>query len=130
MHHRHHGSPIGHLFSLGCFANNILVGTAIIGRPVARMLDNGVTVEVTRLATSGTRNASSKLLGAARREARKRGFKRMITYTLPIEGGVSLRAAGFESDGAAGGGSWSRGNRQRTDRHPTEVKTRWISEMC
>jgi len=129
MHHRHHASPVGHLFSIGCFVDGVLVGSAIIGRPVARMLDDGKTVEITRLASAGIRNVSSKLLGAARREAKERGYARVITYTLPAEGGASLRAAGYLCDGAAGGGTWSRNARQRTDRHPTERKTRWISNI-
>jgi hypothetical protein len=129
MHHRHHASPIGHVFSLGCFVEDVLVGAAIIGRPVARMLDDGKTVEITRLASAGIRNVSSKLLGAARREAKKRGIARVITYTLPAEGGTSLRAAGYAFDGAAGGGTWSRKTRQRTDRHPTDRKTRWVANI-
>lgn len=126
MHHRHLASPVGHIFSIGCFVEDTLVGAAIIGRPVARMIDDGRTVEITRLVSAGIRNVSSKLLGAARREAKKRGYARVITYTLPAEGGVSLRAAGYAFDGAAGGGTWSRATRQRTDRHPTDRKTRWV----
>ena len=129
MHHRHHVLPVGHLWSMGCFVDEVLVGVAIIGRPVARMLDNGVTVEIIRLAAAGVRNVPSKLLGAARREAQDRGYSRVITYTLACEGGSSLRAAGYVCDGAAGGGSWSRKARQRTDRHPTERKTRWVAEI-
>lgn len=129
MHHRHHAAPIGHVFSIGCLVNGVLVGAAIIGRPVARMLDDGKTLEVTRLASAGIRNVSSKLLGAARREAKKRGYARVITYTLPAEGGASLRAAGYAFDGAAGGGTWSRKTRQRTDRHPTDRKTRWVATI-
>lgn len=123
--HRHLASTVGHKFSIGAFAETELVGAAITGRPVARMLDDGLTVEVLRVATDGTRNACSKLYGAVRREAKKRGFKRIVTYTLPGEGGASLRAAGFTSEGPAGGGSWSRPGRARTDRHPTASKLRW-----
>lgn len=129
MHHRHHPSPIGHLFSIGCFADDVLVGVAIIGRPVARMLDDGSTVEITRLASAGARNVCSKLLGAARKETKKRGYGRVITYTLPAEGGASLRAAGYTCDGPAGGGSWKRKTRLRLDRHPTERKTRWVAHI-
>ena len=129
IHHRHHASPIGHVFSIGCFVDDVLVGAAIIGRPVARMLDDGKTLEITRLASAGICNVSSKLLGAARREAKKRGITRVITYTLPAEGGISLRAAGYAFDGVAGGGTWSRISRQRTDRHPTDRKTRWVANI-
>ncbi len=129
MVHRHHASPIGHLFSLGCYIEDVLVGAVIIGRPVSRMMDKARTVEITRLASAGIRNVSSKLLGAARREAKRRGYSRVITYTLQTESGASLKAAGYDFDGAAGGGTWSRNARQRMDRHPTGRKVRWVSNI-
>lgn len=125
LYHRHLASPIGHLFSLGCFIDDVMVGAAIVSRPVARRLDDGHTVEITRLASNGTRNVCSKLLGAARREAERRAYHRVVTYTMACEPGASLRAAGFESQGPAGGGTWSRWDRKRGDRHPTERKQRW-----
>lgn len=126
MHHRHLGSPVGHIFSLACYADDVLVGVAIVGRPLARMLDNGAICEVTRVATTGTRNACSKLLGAARREAASRGFSEIITYTLPDEGGSSLRAAGFVERLTTAGGAWSTPGRVRDDRlRDTRPKLRW-----
>jgi hypothetical protein len=53
------------------------------------------------------------------------GYKRLITHTLPHEGGTSLRATGFTLIGEAGGGSWSRPSRQREDKAPLGVKLRW-----
>jgi len=53
------------------------------------------------------------------------GYRRLVTYTLPEEGGSSLRAAGFTLIGETGGGSWSREDRPRVDKHPTQVKLRW-----
>jgi hypothetical protein len=51
-------------------------------------------------------------------------------YTLPDEGGASLRAAGWGlSPSLAGGGTWSRDGRERTDDHPTEKKHRWTAEL-
>ena len=76
-------------------ADGLLVGAAIAGRPVSRMLDNGQTIEVTRLVSDGTPNACSCLLGAMRRVARAMGYARIITYTLASESGTSLRAAGW-----------------------------------
>jgi hypothetical protein len=125
VHHRHHAPPVGHLFSLGAFHGTRLCGVAMVGRPVARQLDDGRTLEITRVAVDGTRNACSSLLGAARREARKRGFSRIFTYTLAGEAGASLRAAGFVHDGTTAGGSWSRRGRARHDAHPLGAKTRW-----
>jgi hypothetical protein len=94
--HRHHGPPQGHRFSIGVVnGTDELVGVVIVGRPVARHLDDGVTVEVTRVATTGERNACSLLYGAARRAARAMGFHKAITYTQDGETGASLRAAGW-----------------------------------
>jgi hypothetical protein len=127
VYHRHLKPPVGHVFSLGVFVDRLLVGVAIVGRPVARLLDDGRTLEITRVAADGTRNACSALLGACRREARRRSITRLVTYTLPIESGVSLRAAGFRLDGRAGGGRWDRGGRPRADGHPVERKLRWVA---
>lgn len=95
-HHRHHTRPVGHKFSIGVAHDGQLVGVAIIGRPVARRLQDGWTLEVTRTATDGTRNANSALYGAAWRAAKAMGYRRLITYTQIGESGASLRAAGFQ----------------------------------
>lgn len=124
--HRHHKPARGCVFCLGATASGVIVGVAIVGRPVARMLDDGFTAEVTRVSTNGARNACSFLYGAVARICRTMGFARVITYTLPEEGGASLRAAGWRlTEDKAGGGSWSRDGRERTDRHPTQMKLRW-----
>ncbi len=124
-HHRHHSKPQGCLFCLAAVRDDTVVAVAIIGRPVARMLQDGFTCELTRLASDGTRNACSFLYGRAWRAARALGYTRMVTYTLPEEGGSSLRAAGFKLLGGAGGGSWSRPSRPRVDTHPLQSKLRW-----
>lgn len=95
-HHRHHDPPQGHQFSLGVQTEDgRLVGVAIVGRPVSRHFDNGLTVEVTRVAADGTTNACSALYAAAWRTARSAGYRRAITYTQDGESGASLRAAGW-----------------------------------
>lgn len=127
-HHRHHKPPRGGLFAVSVVDSETgnICGVAVVGRPVARMLCDGYTAEVTRVATDGTRNACSMLLGAAWRAARALGYRRLITYTLPSEGGASLRGAGWKNVGEAGGGSWSRKDRPRQDGlFPQEKKTRW-----
>lgn len=124
-HHRHHGPPRGGLFALACSDGEKVCGVAIVGRPVARMLQDDFAAEVTRLCTDGTRNACSILYAAAWRAARALGYRRLVTYTLPEEGGASLRAAGWRLVGQAGGGSWSRRDRPRVDTHPTQTKLRW-----
>lgn len=124
-HHRHHEPPQGGLFAVAASVGEVVVGVAIVGRPVARMADNGWTAEVTRLCTDGTRNACSLLYSAAWRAARALGYRKLITYTLPEEGGASLRAAGWKCLGEAGGGSWTRAERPRFDTHPTQQKLKW-----
>lgn len=124
-HHRHHGPARGCLFCVAVSDAEQVRGVAIVGRPVARMLDDGWTAEVVRIATDGARNACSMLYAAAWRAARAIGYRRLVTYTLPEEGGASLRAAGWTCVGEAGGGSWSRASRPRVDLHPTQIKLRW-----
>lgn len=125
VHHRHHRPPRGGLFALGAARGETVVGAAIIGRPVARRNQDGWTAEVTRLCTTGERNACSILYAAAWRACRALGWRKLITYTLPEEGGASLRAAGWKCLGEAGGGSWSRKARPRVDLHPMQAKLRW-----
>lgn len=120
--HRHHKPVVGHLFSIGAAIDDKIVGVAIVGRPVARMRDDGATAEVTRLCTDGTRNACSFLYGAAARAAFALGFKRIGTYILASEPGTSLTGAGWRLIGEAGGGSWSRSDRPRVDTHPLQKK--------
>lgn len=124
-HHRHHKSVTGHKFSIGAALAEKIVGVCIVGRPVSRIRDDGETLEVTRLCTDGTRNACSFLYGAAARAAFALGFKRIGTYTLPEEGGASLRAAGWRLIGERGGGSWSRQSRPRVDTAPMQGKLLW-----
>lgn len=94
--HRHHRSPPGHKFSVGVATEeDVLVGVAVAGRPVARAYDDGLTLEVTRSATNGHRNANSMLYGAIARAAFALGYRRVVTYTQDGESGASLRAAGW-----------------------------------
>lgn len=127
-HHRHHVPPIGHRASIAV-ANDAgdVVGVAMLGRPVARRLDDGWTLEVTRVATDGTRNACSKLYGAAHRLAAALGYRKVITYTLKSESGASLRAVGWTPRSAAvrSSWSWSTPSRPRVDKHPLQEKVRW-----
>lgn len=94
-HHRHHAPPVGHKFSVGVADGQTLVGVAIVGRPVARHLDNGRTLEITRTATDGTPHVGSMLYAACWRAAKALGYRRLITYTQAGESGASLRAAGW-----------------------------------
>ncbi len=125
--HRHHKPVQGHRFSVSCWVNGVLVGVACVGRPVARLGGDPLEVlEVTRVCTDGTMNACSALLGAAARAGKALGYKRIQTYTLPEEGGASLKASGWVCEGERGGGQWKHtdGKPRRTDQ-PTSIKIRW-----
>ena len=93
--HRHHKPPTGHKFSLGVAWEDNLVGVAIVGRPVSRVYDDGLTLEVNRTATDGTPNANSMLYGASWRAASALGYRRLITYTQDGESGASLKGSGW-----------------------------------
>lgn len=123
--HRHHAPPRGTKFCLALSLSGDVVGVAMVGRPVSAHLDDGWTLEVNRLCTDGTKNACSKLYGHSWRVTKSLGYKRLVTYTLPEEGGASLRGAGWRLVGLCGGGSWSRKSRPRVDTHPTQQKLKW-----
>jgi hypothetical protein len=128
-HHRHHRAVQGHKFSLGATLDDQLVGIAIVGRPVSRIRDDGRTLEVTRLCViPGTKNACSFLYGAAARATFALGYSRIGTYTLPEEGGTSLRATGWKLIGERRSGSWNVPSRPRVDKHPIGPKLLW--ETC
>lgn len=112
-------------FAIAAEAYGQIIGVAIVARPVARLLDDGKTLEVARLCTTGERNACSMLYGACARIADAMGYDRIITYILESEPGTSLRATGWVNEGTAGGGTWSRPNRSREDKHPLERKVRY-----
>jgi hypothetical protein len=95
--HRHNRPPPGVVFCLGVADDSDrLVGVAMVGRPVSRAYDDGLTLEVTRTATDETRNANSLLYGAAWRAAKALGYRRLVTYNQADETGASLRAAGWK----------------------------------
>ena len=95
-HHRHHKGTIGHKFSVGLADRDQQIrGVAVVGRPVSRVLDDGMTLEVTRVATDGAKDACSALYGACRRATFALGYTRLVTYTLASETGVSLKGAGY-----------------------------------
>ena len=121
-HHRHHKKVVGHLFSIGATLGDDIVGIVIVGRPVSRFRDDGLTAEVTRLCTDGTKNACSFLYGAAAKAAFALGYQRIGTYILASEPGTSLTAAGWRLIGKTPGRSWSVPSRPRVDKHPLQQK--------
>ncbi len=127
-HHRHRGVVRGCKFALAVAPEDedLVVGVALVGRPVSRVLDDGWTLEVNRLCTDGTPNAPSALYGASWRVARELGYRRVITYTRATEPGTSLYGAGWTLVGERpGGGNWDRTNRPRV---PIESEDKQIWE--
>lgn len=124
--HRHHGVTRGCKFAV-CLesVDGRIVGVAICGRAVSRMVDQRMTLEVTRLATDGTKNACSKLYGACARVAREMGYTKIQTYVLASETGTSLIGSGWVREAEVPGRGWSCPSRGRVDKHPTEAKARW-----
>ncbi len=135
QHHRHNQPTNGHKWSLACYDGERLCGVAIAGQPIARKLDDGLTIEVRRVCTDGTYNACTKLYGACARVAKEMGYRRIITYTLQSEPGTSLKASGWTNCGEAGGTSWNVPSRPRDEfqetlfgverKYPNERKIRW-----
>lgn len=126
QYHRHNIPPVGGKFAVACYDGQRLCGVAICGRPTARRLDDGETLEIYRNCTDGTRNACSKLYGACQRIAKDMGYVRVITYTLVSEDGASLKASNFRCCGEAGGIEWTGARKRDYYVAPTEMKNRWV----
>ena len=139
--HRHHKAKVGCRFAIACYEGNELHGVAICSNPVARNADDGLTLEIARCCTDGTKNACSMLYSACARIAKDMGFRKIQTYILNSETGVSLKAFGFilEKDDA-GAENWQKCNSRRQNRRdaqpyqtsffgqkkpPEELKQRW-----
>lgn len=119
LYHRHHSASQGCKFCIGLVGEgeNNLIGVAICGRPVARKLDDGFTLEINRVCTLGAKNSCSMLYGACCRIAKAMGYKKIITYILESENGASLRASNFLLENEnCGGTEWT------SERKPKEVK--------
>ena len=107
------------------------MGVAIVGRPVARRLDDGYTAEIVRTCTTGTKNVNSLLCGACARIWKEMGGTKIITYTLETESGISLKAAGYTHDNTTksfpkGTGWTTRKNREWQPNVHSLQKYRWV----
>jgi hypothetical protein len=127
--HRHHEAVVGHRFSFGAEIEGKLVGAVIVGRPVAPKTEQYAIAEVTRLCTDGSANACSFLYGAAAKVCRIMGFKRIQTFILPTESGVSLKAAGWKFDGVCHSAQKGFNNRPGRKNDSHGPKHRWIKEL-
>ncbi len=123
--HRTHRAPLSGKWAHAVARDGEIVAVAIVGRPVARGLQDGWTVEVTRVASDGTINACSMLYGAAWRAARAQGYRRMVTYTGKDEEGTTLRAVGWKVVAEVMPRSWHCESRPRVDKHPIQGRLRW-----
>ena len=137
--HRHHAPVHRDKIRLGCVADDgHLCGVVQMARPVSRMLDDGMTIEVVRLCTDGEKNACSFLYSRAARIAKEIGYRKIITYILESENGSSLKASGWiKAADNCGGVSWDRPKRRREvidgqmsifgneRKYPKEKKQRW-----
>lgn len=125
-HHSHLSPSQGSIFNLAVVdAMNEVHAIAMVGRPVARMLSDATTAEITRVASDRTPHAASKIISASARACLALGFRRVISYTLDFESGVSYRAAGWWPTSSSGGGEWSRPPRSRRSVEQGGAKVRW-----
>ena len=129
--HRHAAPVTGGLFAVAVRRVGALepCGVAIVGRP-CRSLQDGWTAEITRLASDGTPNAGSFLIGCVRRVLQILGYRRLTTVTLDSESGASLRGAGLRDPAPVRSGTWDRPSRRRQDRHDIKARrVRWTEEL-
>lgn len=130
-HHRHCKAPRGWRFGAGIKNGNELIGVVMVGRPVARMLDASRVVEVNRLCIRTdivpelSWNACSQLYGWAAREAKRRKFAKIITYTRLDETGATLKAAGWVVEHRTKGRHWDSPGRPREKSRDAIGKLRW-----
>lgn len=131
LHHRHNKAPLGSVFQIGLEDDQgTLIGVIMVGRPVARRLDNGKTLEVNRTCINGYhKNACSMLLGRAVRVARNLGYERIFTYTLPQESGSSLKGAGWTNDQISEIGNWNNREGRQVQIFKDTKKLRWRKDL-
>jgi len=70
-------------------------------------------------------NAASMLYGWCAREAKRHGWRKIITYTRAHEPGTSLRAAGWSVACKVRGRGWHCGKRARSNTNAWVDKVRW-----
>lgn len=133
--HRHSArtSNDGGKFAIGLQHGGQLVGVAIVGRPVARMLQVEGAAELLRLCTSpdAPKGSASKLYSRAKRVWQLMGGTTIHTYTLKRESGASMRGAGIHEAAAdVAQQQWTRPSREREERAIyDEPKQRWTETL-
>jgi hypothetical protein len=135
-HHRHSARTAndGGKFAIGLELAGDLVGVAIVGRPVARMLQEPGTAELLRccvVAEGGPIGAAKRLNARCKRIWQLMGGTRLVSYTLARESGGSLAGAGFRREAEVAGRSWDTPGRRRAARPiETEAKARWAADLA
>lgn len=128
-HHRHSEADVGGLWAVKLIRVRRTIGVALVGRPKARLLDDGFTAEVTRLCAFDLEmNACSLLYGRCKRAAQALGYDRIVTYTLATESGASLRGAGWREVADVRAEDWDRPGRRRKPR-PALARVRWEVQL-
>lgn len=124
--HRHHPPVYRDKFRIACIADDgHMCGVIQVARPVSRHLDDGKTIEIVRCCTDGEKNACSFLYSRIARVAKEMGYKKIITYILDYETGISLKAAGWRKENDVRGHSWNCKSRPRDTKSPECDKQRW-----
>lgn len=126
-HHRHNDPVVFAKFAIGAVKDEKIVGVVIVGKPVARLLDDGYTGEVLRLCTilDAPKNVCSFLYARAWRAWRAMGGTRMVTYTLQSESGTSLKAAGWQLVASINGKEWHGTRLRKSKKIYNDKKYRW-----
>ena len=133
--HQHCGSPAAWRFGTAIHNGYLRLGVVMVGNPVAPALNGRGILEVNRLcirrdvARALAWNAASMLYGWAAREAERRGWTRIITYTRTDEEGTSLRAAGWEPETIVRGRGWHSVRRSRSNTNAWIDKIRWGKKL-
>lgn len=136
QHHAHCRVPVTWRFHTGIYNGRTLLGVAIVGNPVAPGFNGRGIAEVNRLcirrdtAVALRWNAASMLYGWCAREATRRGWRKIITYTRVDEPGTSLRAAGWTPECRVRGRGWHSARRARSNTNSWIDKVRWARELA
>jgi hypothetical protein len=136
-HHRHSNPDRGDIIRVALAENGQVVAVGVAGRPKAAGLQDGRTLEITRICTTGQKNACTRLYGALCRAGAALGYLRAYTYTLESEPGTSPAAAGFVRDAEVAARNWAtQSGRDRYESNlfgetvtPDEPKIRWLREL-
>lgn len=99
LHHRHSQRTArnGGKFAVAAAYDNCIVAVAIVGNPLSATYMDGFTAEVLRSCCLplAPKNCNSFLYGICRRIWFEMGGRKILTYTLAEESGVSLKASGW-----------------------------------